>query len=111
MGQEDPLEEGMATHSSILAWKIPWTEEAGKLESIGCKELDMTEVTEYECMVVVVVMVAAMYGGLPQRQILCRALCLCHLTHASQQVLTLWLCLQIGGYKNEATFPRSPKRE
>ena len=43
MGQEDPLEEGMATHSSILAWKIPWTEEAGKLESIGCKELDMTE--------------------------------------------------------------------
>ena len=30
-GQEDPLEEGMATHSSILAWKIPWTEEPGGL--------------------------------------------------------------------------------
>ena len=29
LGQEDPLEEGMATHSSILAWKIPWTEELG----------------------------------------------------------------------------------
>ena len=33
-GQEDPLEEGMATHSSILAWRIPWTEEPGGLQSI-----------------------------------------------------------------------------
>ena len=35
LGQEDSLEEGMATHSSILAWKIPWTEEPGGLQSIG----------------------------------------------------------------------------
>ena len=42
LGQEDPLEEGMATHSSILAWKIPWTEEPGKLQSIV---LHMTEAT------------------------------------------------------------------
>ena len=35
LGQEDPLEEGMATHSSILAWRFPWTEEAGGLQSIG----------------------------------------------------------------------------
>ena len=35
LGQEDPLEEGMATYSSILAWKIPWTEEPGGLQSIG----------------------------------------------------------------------------
>ena len=35
MGQEDPLEEGMATHSSVLAWRIPWTEEAGGLQSTG----------------------------------------------------------------------------
>ena len=34
-GQKDPLEKGMATHSSILAWEIPWTEEAGRLQSIG----------------------------------------------------------------------------
>ena len=34
LGQEDPLEEGMATHSNILAWKIPWTEESGGLQSI-----------------------------------------------------------------------------
>ena len=34
LGQEDPLEEGMATHSNILAWKIPWTEEPGGLQSI-----------------------------------------------------------------------------
>ena len=32
---EDPLEEGMATHSSTLAWKIPWTEEPGRLQSMG----------------------------------------------------------------------------
>ena len=35
MGQEDPLEEEMTTHSSILAWKIPWTEEPGGLQSMG----------------------------------------------------------------------------
>ena len=34
LGQEDPLEEEMATHSSILAWKIPWTEEPGRLQSM-----------------------------------------------------------------------------
>ena len=32
---EDPLEEGMATHASILAWRIPWTEEPGQLQSVG----------------------------------------------------------------------------
>ena len=35
LGGEDPLEEGMATHSSILAWKIPWTEAPGRLQSMG----------------------------------------------------------------------------
>ena len=35
LGQEDPLEKGMATHSSILAWKTPWKEEAGGLQSMG----------------------------------------------------------------------------
>ena len=35
LGQEDPLEEEMATHSSILAWRMPWTEEPGRLQSIG----------------------------------------------------------------------------
>ena len=35
LGQEDPLEEGMATHSSILVWEIPWTEESGGLQSMG----------------------------------------------------------------------------
>ena len=43
LGQEDPLEKGMDTHSSIIAWEIPWTEESGKLQSIGCRELDTTE--------------------------------------------------------------------
>ena len=35
LGQEDPLEEGMATHSTMLAWRIPWTEEPGGLQSMG----------------------------------------------------------------------------
>ena len=43
LGQEDPLEKGMATHSSILAWRIPWTEELGDYSPWGCKELDTTE--------------------------------------------------------------------
>ena len=38
-GQEDPLEKGMATHSSILAWRIPWTEEPGGLQSIGLERV------------------------------------------------------------------------
>ena len=37
LGREDPPEEGMATHSSILAWRIPWTEEPGGLQSMGFK--------------------------------------------------------------------------
>ena len=45
LGQEDPLEEEMATHSSILAWKIPWTGEPDVLQSMGlqksCKQLSM----------------------------------------------------------------------
>ena len=40
LGQEDPLEKGMATHSSILAWRIPWSEEPGELQSHGAPELD-----------------------------------------------------------------------
>ena len=35
LGWEDPLEEGMATHFSILAWRTPWTKEAGRIQSIG----------------------------------------------------------------------------
>ena len=43
LGREDPLEKGMATYSSILAWRIPWTEETGRLQSMGSQRLDMTE--------------------------------------------------------------------
>ena len=39
LGQEDPLEKEMATHSSILAWKIPWTEESGGLQSMGSQRV------------------------------------------------------------------------
>ena len=46
--QEDPLEKEMATHSSILAWEISWTEELGGLYSMGSQDLDMTEVTQQQ---------------------------------------------------------------
>ena len=39
LGQEDPLEKGMATHSGILAWRIPWTEEPGGLQSMGSQRV------------------------------------------------------------------------
>ena len=42
LGQEDPLEKEMATHSSIFAWRIPWTEEPGGLQSMGSQESDTT---------------------------------------------------------------------
>ena len=42
LGQEDPLEKEMATRSSILAWRIPWTEEPGEPQSMGSQESDMT---------------------------------------------------------------------
>ena len=43
LGWEDPLEEEIAIQSSILFWKIPWTEKPGQLLSMGCKELDTAE--------------------------------------------------------------------
>ena len=43
VGQEDPLEKGMATYSSILAWRISWTEEPGGPQSMGLQESDTTE--------------------------------------------------------------------
>ena len=45
LGQEDPLEEGMATHSSILAWRIPWTEEPGGLQSIEKSQTQLKQLS------------------------------------------------------------------
>ena len=39
LDQEDPVEEGMVTHSNILAWRIPWTEKPGRLESLGSQRV------------------------------------------------------------------------
>ena len=43
LGQEDSLEKEMATHSSILAWEIPWTEKPGGIQSMGSQESDTTQ--------------------------------------------------------------------
>ena len=47
LGWEDPLEEDMATHSSILAWEIPWTEEPGGLQSMGLQRIRQDLATEH----------------------------------------------------------------
>ena len=47
LGQEDPLEKGMALHSSILAWSIPWREEPGRLQSMGLQRLGHNWATEH----------------------------------------------------------------
>ena len=49
LGRENPLEEEVATHSSILAWRIPWTEEPGGLSPWDHKELDTTEAAKHAC--------------------------------------------------------------
>ena len=46
LGWEDPLEEGIATHSSILAWRNPWTEEPGRLQSMGLQRVGYDWVTD-----------------------------------------------------------------
>ena len=46
LGREDPLEKEMATHSSILAWKIPWTEEPGGLQSMGSQK-SQTQLSDF----------------------------------------------------------------
>ena len=48
LGQEDPLEMEMATHSSILSWEIPWTEEPGRLQSVGQQKVGQDLVTKQQ---------------------------------------------------------------
>ena len=50
LGQEDPLEKGMATHCSTVAWKIPWTAEPGGLQSIRLQDLDRVTKQQHLCM-------------------------------------------------------------
>ena len=46
LNQEEPLEEGMATHSNMLAWRIPWTEENGGLQPMGLKRVGQTRLSD-----------------------------------------------------------------
>ena len=54
LGQEEPLEKEMAIHSSILPWRIPWTEELGRLQSMELQESDTTEQLTLSCLCSVV---------------------------------------------------------
>ena len=63
LGREDPLEKERATHSSILAWRISWTEELGGLQSTGRKELDTTERLPFQFHILAVINNAVMNIG------------------------------------------------
>ena len=65
LGQEDPLEKEMATHSSILAWKIPWTKKPGGYSTWGHKELDTTEWLTHMPIIEVVVRINGEGDGTP----------------------------------------------
>ena len=67
LGREDPLEKEMTTHSSTLAWKIPWTEEPGRLWPMGHKESDTTERLHFYVINIspLSVMYIVMRGGTP----------------------------------------------
>ena len=58
LGREDLLEKEMATHSSILAWKIPWTEEPSRLQSMGSKESDMIEQLPFHYIYIVNILIS-----------------------------------------------------
>ena len=66
LGQEDPLKKGMATHSSILAWRIPWTGEPDRLQSMGsqwdCKESHMT--FTFSCVEFITFLLSSTVAGL-----------------------------------------------
>ena len=63
LGQEDPLEKKMATHSSILAWRIPWTEEPGGLQSMGSQRVGHDWATDLICSDLMYI-----YGKIPRRR-------------------------------------------
>ena len=64
LGREDPLGKEMATHSSILAWRIPWTEEPGGLQSMGLQESDRTEWLNHSNMIEIVRWFTKMTGSI-----------------------------------------------
>ena len=83
LGREDPLEEGMATHSSILAWRISWTEEPGGLQSTGSQRVGHDSATEHSTRMVLLTCCP------PVRSTLIRALC----TALFPKVLTVQMVL------------------
>ena len=68
LGGEDPLVKEMATHYSIIAWRIPWIEELGGLPSMGCKELDMTERLRFTLLSLFRGLVAQLVKNLPVKR-------------------------------------------
>ena len=68
LGQEDPLEEGTATHSNILAWKIPWTEVPSRLQSIGSQRVGQN-LSDLACMPLLLRMQSSFYKERKQTSI------------------------------------------
>ena len=87
LGWEDPLEKEMAIHSSIFAWRIPWTEEPGSLQSTGSQRVDTTEATEHACMQVLSECSHKRFMRIHQRQMHCTDV---QFHSGAQSCPTLW---------------------
>ena len=108
LGGEDPLEEGMATYSSVLAWRIPWTQEPGGLQSIGSQSQiqlkwlsAQTHTQICVCVCVCVCVTTVKYPKLNPLSFLFHATLsislysFCCYPHISSSSTTIWLCLLI----------------
>ena len=62
LGREDPLEKEMVTHSSILAWRIPWTEKPGRLQPTGSQKSDMTERLHLSFLIIIIFFFFLLYN-------------------------------------------------
>ena len=74
LGQEDPLEKEMAPHSSTLAWKIPWTEERGRLQSMGSQRVRHDSLVEFiaSCFLGLLLISPGRLSGIPHPQQVCK---------------------------------------
>ena len=86
LGQEDPLEKEMATHSSILAWRIPWREEPGRLQSMGLQSQTQLSYFTWEAPIILLSLI--LFENFPNTFKTCHC---CHVTHWSGKTWALHL--------------------
>ena len=110
ISKEDPLEEGMATHSSILAWRIPWTEEPGGLQSVGSQTVGHNWVTkqpttsQVDIKLTIATMFFELHLSVSTRQVKCRTACSVATLHCSD-----WVTEVTSPYHDSCDLYRRPQ--